>query len=61
MKLIKASYFSEKDISTKVSWMNDKRINEHMFFSLPATIEDTKTWFELNKNNKNRGRFLFYV
>lgn len=59
MEPIKANYFCKKDIPIKVSWMNDKRINNHMFFSLPATIKNTETWFELNKENKNRVDFSF--
>jgi RimJ/RimL family protein N-acetyltransferase len=56
---LKAKYFDKKDISTKVLWMNDKRINHQMFFDLPATVENTQKWFEHNIGNKNRVDFSF--
>ncbi|WP_271424714.1 GNAT family N-acetyltransferase [Aequorivita sinensis] len=59
MKRFKASYFQAKDIPVKVSWMNDIRINEHMYFSLPATEEATMKWFTENKDNVNRVDFTF--
>lgn len=51
---------SDLDIDTRVEWINDPRINQTMFFDLPATIENTKKWYEANKNNPNRIDFSFY-
>lgn len=61
MQKIKAKYFSRNDIPCKVSWMNDRRINESMFFTLPATIKATISWFDNNIDNKNRVDFTFFV
>jgi len=53
MKL-KVRRFSEIDISTRVNWINDLRINENMSFELPATIEKTFVWHNKNINNSSR-------
>ena len=59
MQLIKATYFDRYDIITKVSWMNDVRINEHMYFALPARLDKTEDWFDNNRDNDKRVDFVF--
>lgn len=61
MQQIKARYFKREDIPTKVLWMNDSRINQQMFFKLPASVEETKVWFDNNIGNRNRVDFSFVL
>lgn len=53
-------HLSDKDIQTRVSWINNSNINTSMYFDLPATIEQTQKWYESNKNKKNRQDFTFF-
>lgn len=48
----------EKDLETRVLWMNDPRIYSSMHFTPPITIEGTRNWFEKNKNNEARRDFV---
>lgn len=57
---IKAKRFSEADIAIRVDWINNPLVNQTMFFDLPASIENTKKWFEANVGNKNRIDFCFF-
>ena len=57
---IKASQFSEKDIQSRVDWINNPLINSHMFFELPATIEKTEQWYKANIGNTKRIDFTFF-
>lgn len=52
--------FNDTDISTRVEWINNPLINNTMFFELPATIDNTKKWFQNNIDNKNRVDFSFF-
>ena len=52
--------FRNEDILTRVGWINDKRINQTMFFDLPASVENTQKWFEAIKDCKNRIDFTFF-
>lgn len=51
--------FSFHDIPIRVEWINDDRINQTMFFDLPATIENTEKWYNKNIGNKSRIDFSF--
>lgn len=57
---IKPYRFSEKDIHTRVEWINNPSINESMFFELPASVEKTLQWYKMNIGNKSRIDFTFY-
>lgn len=52
--------FSDKDIVNRVQWINNSRINQTMFFDLPATVENTQKWYDAIQNSKNRIDFSFY-
>lgn len=58
MKIYPAK-FKKNDITTRVNWINNPKINGTMFFNLPATIEDTEKWFNQNIGNQNRIDFSF--
>lgn len=51
--------FNEKDVAARVQWINDKRVNDTMFFDLPATEQRTLQWYEANKGNTNRADYTF--
>lgn len=51
--------FSDEDIITRVQWINDPRINNSMFFELPASVEKTKKWFKTLQHNTGRIDFSF--
>lgn len=53
--------FSDADITTRVSWINDSSINTSMYFHLPATIEQTQKWYQSNKTKTNRKDFTFFT
>lgn len=57
---IKAKRFSEGEIAIRVDWINNPLVNQSMFFDLPASIKNTKKWFEVNLGNKNRIDFSFF-
>ena len=44
----------EQDIPYKVKWINDNRNNQYLHYELPLEIEKTRTWFQKNKNRKDR-------
>lgn len=52
--------FDSKDIPIRVDWINDLRINQTMFFDLPASIENTEKWYKANFGKKNRIDFSFF-
>jgi len=56
MKL-KARFFSELDIQTRVDWINDLRINQNMSFDIPATYDKTLIWYKNNQKNNLRVDF----
>lgn len=56
---IKPKRFSYKDISIRVNWINDLRINQTMFFDLPASVVNTEKWFQNNIGNDKRIDFTF--
>src|SRR5690606_38900289 len=57
---ISAKYLAEEDLMTRVVWINDPRINNSMFFEIPATLQKTKDWFIANVGNKRRVDFSFF-
>lgn len=59
MKIYPAK-FKKNDITTRVNWINNPKINGTMFFNLPATIGDTEKWFNQNIGNQNRIDFTFF-
>lgn len=44
----------EKDLQTRVDWINDPRIHSTMNIATPVTLESTIEWFKRSTNNKNR-------
>ncbi len=56
---IKPKRFRSKDISIRVNWINDSRINQTMFFDLPASVVNTERWFQNNIGNEKRVDFTF--
>lgn len=58
MKII-SRRFSFEDIDTRVEWINNPSIHSTMYFDLPATIENTRKWFERIKSNDTRVDFTF--
>lgn len=51
--------FSFEDIETRVAWINNPSINTSMYFDLPATVDNTRRWFENIQTNKSRVDFSF--
>ena len=49
----------EQDLSARVSWMNDVRVNATLNIQLPVTIETTYNWFRRIRENSNRRDFAF--
>ncbi len=47
------------DLSVRVTWMNDNKINRTLNIQLPVTLESTQVWFERIKNAPNRKDFTF--
>lgn len=56
MQLV-AGFLEVDDLQSRVDWINNPLINEHMFFELPATFEKTKNWF----NGIDRSKRLDFV
>lgn len=48
----------ERDLETRVEWMNDPRIYKTMHFTPPITLEGTQAWFERNKGSDSRRDFV---
>lgn len=57
--IIKPFRFSNKDVETRVEWINNPLINQSMFFELPASVSKTEQWFKNNIGNKCRIDFTF--
>lgn len=51
---VKLRKFDEHDILNKVRWINDPENNRFLHYDLPLEYEQTKNWFEKNKENKKR-------
>lgn len=49
----------EKDLQTRVAWMNDSRVNVTLNIQLPVTIESTISWYRRICENKARMDFSF--
>lgn len=49
----------EQDLSARVSWMNDVRVNATLNIQLPVTIETTYNWYRRIRKNPNRRDFTF--
>ena len=49
----------ENDLSTRVEWMNDSRINSTLNIQLPVTIESTQSWFNKVNSDDSRRDFSF--
>lgn len=56
---IKPLKFNISHVETRVNWINDSRVNESMFFDLPATVEQTTKWCEAIEKNSSRIDFSF--
>lgn len=51
--------FNDKDIKIRVDWINDPRINQTMFFDLPASVINTEKWYNNTRENSKRIDFTF--
>ncbi len=49
----------ERDLSIRVSWMNNPKIYTSMHFAIPVTLENTIQWFENNKGKDSRTDVVF--
>lgn len=49
----------EKDLAIRVKWMNNPLIYTTMHYDLPVLLENTKLWFEKNKNVESRIDLVF--
>lgn len=47
------------DLLTRVSWMNDSRVNRTLNIQLPVTMESTLRWFERISSNDTREDYAF--
>ena len=56
---IKPRRFNDKDIKIRVDWINDPRINQTMFFDLPASVINTEKWYNNIRENSKRIDFTF--
>lgn len=45
---------SESDLEQRVKWMNNPKVYKTMHFVPPISLENTKRWYEGNRNNANR-------
>ena len=59
MKLV-AKRFSEEDIADRVSWVNHESIYTNMYFDFPASVENTRNWYNSLASRQNRMDFSFY-
>jgi len=46
--------FEKRDITNKVSWINDPLNNAFLHYDLPLEVEKTEAWFERNKDATSR-------
>lgn len=58
-KEMKVRRFSERDIETRVSWVNTPRINRFMHFDIPLSVERTTNWYHNALTNSNRVDLVF--
>lgn len=49
----------DRDLETRVKWMNNPLIYTTMHYDLPVLLENTKLWFEKNKNIESRIDLVF--
>ena len=54
IQIMKVRKIEKGDLETRIKWMNDPRIFQHMGFTPPITYENTLKWFEKNQNKDNR-------
>lgn len=48
----------ERDLATRVAWMNDPRIYKTMHFTPPITLDGTIEWFRRNRGSNARRDFV---
>ena len=46
--------FEERDIPSKVRWINDEANNRYLHYELPLEEEKTLAWFRKNQNRQDR-------
>lgn len=51
---MKLRELEERDLSKRVTWMNDARINATLNIQLPVTLEGTQLWFGRVRENVSR-------
>lgn len=49
----------EKDLETRVKWMNNPFVYSTMHYDIPVLLKNTKLWFEKNKNAESRIDLVF--
>lgn len=47
-------FLEERDLDTRVDWMNNPLIYQSMHYTPPVSIEKTIKWFHDNRNNHSR-------
>jgi len=53
------SKIAESDLETRVEWINNPMIHSSMYFDIPATVEKTRQWYEISRNNRHRIDLVF--
>ena len=51
---MKIRRLEERDLETRVAWMNSPAIYESMHYDVPVTMDKTIQWYENNLANDNR-------
>ena len=52
--MMKIRRLEERDLETRLAWMNNPAIYESMHFEVPVTMEKTLEWFRGNLGSKKR-------
>lgn len=59
MNNMKIRVLEERDLPTRVEWMNSPRIYTNMHYSIPVSLHNTISWYRDNINNTNRIDVVF--
>ena len=49
----------ERDLSTRVEWMNNPKVYGSMHYEVPILLENTIKWYEKNIGNRGRADVVF--
>jgi len=56
---MKIRKLEQKDLTTRVDWMNNPKVYQSMHFDVPVLLENTERWFESVQKNPNRVDVVF--